>query len=45
MNPLVKDKVSLNEAETENELSHTDQINIPIAEKDKESNGLNPLFF
>ena len=34
----VKDKVSVNEAETEKNLSHSDQINISITEKDTDSN-------
>ena len=34
----VKDKFSVNEAETEKNLSHSDQINISITEKDTDSN-------
>ena len=34
----IKDKVSVNEAETEKDLSHSDQINISITEKDKDAN-------
>lgn len=34
----VKDKVSVNEAETEKDLSHSDQINISITEKDTDAN-------
>ncbi len=34
----VKDKVSVNEAETEKNLSHSDQINISITEKDTDAN-------
>ncbi len=34
----VKDKVSVNEDETEIDLSHSDQINISITEKDTDSN-------
>ena len=34
---LVKDKVSVNEDETEKDLSNSDQINISIAEKDKDA--------
>jgi len=33
----VKDKVSVNEAETEKDLSHSDQFNISITEKDKDA--------
>jgi len=36
----VKDKVSVNEAETEKDLSHSDQINISITEKDKDANSV-----
>jgi len=36
--PQVKDKVSVNEAETEKDLYHSDQINISITEKDTEEN-------
>ena len=34
----VKDKVSVNEDETEKDLSHSDQINISITEKDTDAN-------
>ena len=34
----VQDKVSVNEAETEKDLSHSDQINISITEKDTDAN-------
>jgi len=34
----LKDKVSVNEAETEKDLSHSDQINISITEKDRDAN-------
>ena len=34
----VKDKVSVNEAETEKDLSHSDQINISMTEKDTNAN-------
>ena len=36
----VKDKVSVNEAETEKNLSHSDQINISITEKDTDPNSV-----
>jgi len=35
---LVRDKVSVNEVDTEKDLSHSDQINISITEKDTDAN-------
>ena len=37
----IKDKVSVNEAETEKDFSHSDQINLSITEKDTDTNSAN----